>query len=469
MCLDYLEFEYREICEPTGEPIGDWTNFPDVSTIYLPITCDCEGMIWTIDLNTCGMDGLYEIKASAYGWPCEGAIASDMSMIDVDNTFGITLTTPAINSGVKNGTIEVGGTVENCPVIDTIELWYIDQGIPNMITDEITCSDGLWNYMWDTTTMEDGCYCIVAYAYDDDCGSMEATKTRAVCINNSGIPAEINETNTTIDRECVSILTACYLPCTTLYVTFNDTVSINDSYEPYADPLAGFDISGGSFGTGAWMEEDGTNDHRIIVHLGTGHTIASGTSGISIKINQTAILGPHGFPIVDCSALLKGISIPESSGTSESSGTIELENMKMFSVPGKVDTEQMIIDAGIAEGSFVKYTNGRWEQVTEFQPLEGYVYIGTFEGSMPIYIEDLLPTDTPPEIQLASGWNLVGVNTYGGSLDHVACEDFIGTAPISKLLEFSSSGWLKLSGSDPLEPTNAYWAYADSSCSFAGQ
>lgn len=463
-CLDYLEFEYRKICEPTGEPMGDWTNFPGVSVIYLPTTCDCEGMEWTIDLNTCTMDGLYEIRVSAYGWPCQGAIASDTDMIDVDNNFGITLTTPAVNSGVKSGTIEVGGTVENCPVIDTIELWYVDEGVPGMITDEITCSDGLWSYMFDTTTLEDGCYCLVAYAFDEDCNNMEATQTRAICIENGGIPPVINDTNTTVDRECVKILNACYEPCNTLKVTFNDTVSINESYDP-ASPLDGFDIIGGSFGTGATMAESAINDHMIIITLGSSSNIITNTTEISIKINQTAILGPHGFPIVDCSAELKGIS-----EAAESTGSIEIENLKMFSVPGKVDTAQMVADSGITSGSFVKFTDGQWELASGFEPLEGYVYIGTCEGSMPIYTVPLTATDTPPEIQLCCGWNLVGVNTYGGSLDPVLCSDFTGGYPsITKVLEFSPSGWLKLNGDSQVIPTYAYWAYSDSECNFAGQ
>lgn len=466
-CIDYLTFEYRKICEPNGQPLSDWMPFPGVSVLTVPEMCMCEICMWTFDIDTCGMDGLYEIRVKAFGWPC-GEIASDTDFIRINNKIGITLDVPAINSGIKSGTIEVSGTVENCPVIDRIELYYVLNGDFFLISDEITCSNETWSYMWDTTTVANGGYCLIAYAYDDDCDSMASSKTRAICIENNGVPPVINETNDTIFRECVKIETVCYVPCTMLRVTFNDTVSINDSYNP-ASPLDGFEINYGNFGPNPTMEEDATDDHVIIINLGTGYVITPGVTEIKLKPNQTAILGPNGIPIVDCSAELKTIPQAQNSGNSENSGVITLGNMKMFSVPCKVNTGQMVGDAGVNNGAFVKFTNGKWEAVSEFKPLEGYVYIGTFEGDMPIYIEPLLPTDTPPEIQLASGWNLVGVNTYGGSFDPVPCNEFLGTAPISKLLEFSSSGWLKLNGGSNLVPTNAYWAYADSGCSFAGQ
>jgi hypothetical protein len=157
---------------------------------WQPAKFDVSINNWTYTWDTTMVpDGFYEITAQVY----DGALTSDTSVeIQIKNGQNfepiVEISYPAENDKV-NGTIIISGTVHD-PDLDGINDLQIRIGAEMDWTPIKLQSENqtVWSYTWDTTTLTDRNYNILAKAYDGRAWSIPASRVVEVFNNKTFIP-----------------------------------------------------------------------------------------------------------------------------------------------------------------------------------------------------------------------------------------------------------------------------------------
>ncbi|MCE5213639.1 MAG: Ig-like domain-containing protein [Methanobacterium sp.] len=134
---------------------------------------------WSCSWNTLGLiDGSYSITATAYD--TLGNSANYTINLDVDNTNPVVdITNPAYGTTV-NGSVPITANASDASGVAYVEFYY-NNGSNVLIYTDNNGLDG-WSCNWDTTSLSDGLYGIVAYAYDV-AGNSTSDYTYVILVN----------------------------------------------------------------------------------------------------------------------------------------------------------------------------------------------------------------------------------------------------------------------------------------------